>query len=313
MKSIKAIWCLWLVILLTQASCVSQLFIERTLPAEVPVTANQWKVVVLNRYNADLLPYKREKKVDVYADGAMHAFAGVLDAIDSDMTYSIVATDTAAYTTYGSGTVLSTTQVQHIYYKHPHHLLLTLDIFDTYMEQEVERVQEEDGDVTKTAYYTLFSKSSWTLYDSTGIVLDRVSLKRDELYDSRGVISGLLAVGPAISNAGPVVNDLAYQTGMDYWQRLSPQSVSFIRPYYSNKAFAPAASQMAAGNWTEAITLLKPLTEIQKKKEAAKAAYNLAVVYEAMGQIEEAKYWANIASGKNNKFALLLLSDLDLY
>lgn len=98
MIKIKVTWCLWLAFLFTQAGCTSQLFIERTLPAEVPVKDSQWKVLVMNRYDADLLPYKREKKIEVYADGAMHALAGVLNAIDNDLTYTLVATDTAAYT-----------------------------------------------------------------------------------------------------------------------------------------------------------------------------------------------------------------------
>ncbi|RDV16629.1 tetratricopeptide repeat protein [Pontibacter diazotrophicus] len=315
MKTINAIWwCLCIFMALTQISCTSELLIERTLPAEVPVNNNQWKVVVMNRYNPELLPYKREKKIAVvYADGAMYALTGVLDAIDEDETYVLVATDTAGYTSVGNGSDLKPAQVQEIYHRHPHHLLLTLDNFDAYLEQEVVRETDEEGGVMKTAYYTMFVKSNWTLYDSTGTVLDSVTLSRDELYDTRAVISGLLALGPATDYTGPVVNDLAYQTGLDYWQRLAPQPVSIIRPYYSNNAFAPAAYQMAAGNWAEAIALLKPITEIQKKKEAARAAYNLAVVYEAMGRIEEAKYWANIASDKNNKLALMLLPDLDRY
>lgn len=203
--------------------------------------------------------------------------------------------------------------MQEIYRKYPHHLLLTLDHFDTYFEQEVERQEDEDGDISKTAHYTLVTKSGWALYDSTGTVLDRITLSQNEPYNSRGVISGLLAIGPAISKAGPVINSLASETGWRYWQRLAPQQVTYVRYYYSNKEFAPAASQMAATNWKEAITLLMPLTENNRRKTAARAAYNLAVVYEAMGQMEEAKHWATIASQKKETLSLLLLSDLDRY
>ncbi|MFD3000986.1 DUF6340 family protein [Pontibacter toksunensis] len=94
---------------------------------------------------------------------------------------------------------------------------------------------------------------------------------------------------------------------------MAPQQVSFVRPYYSDKAFAPAAYRMAAGNLPEAIALLKPLTEHKKRKEAAKAAYNMAIVYEAMGKIEDAKHWTNVALDKNNKLALLLLPELNTY
>ncbi|GAB3538970.1 hypothetical protein GCM10027443_34920 [Pontibacter brevis] len=70
---------------------------------------------------------------------------------------------------------------------------------------------------------------------------------------------------------------------------------------------------MATANWAVAIALLKPLTEHTKKKEAGKAAYNLAVVYEALGQIEEAKHCAQIVIERNNKCAMMLLPDLERY
>ncbi|MFD3000987.1 hypothetical protein ACFS7Z_11480 [Pontibacter toksunensis] len=195
-----------------QISCTSQLFIERTLPPVVSVSENQWKVLIMSRFNPDQLPYKQEKKVEVYADGAIHALAGVVDAIDEDGNYTLVGTDTAGYTLVGSGADLTPAQVQEMYRQQPHHLLLTLDHFDTFLEQEVVREKDEDGDITKTAHYTLFSKSDWTLYDSTGTIFDRATLSWNELYNSRGVISGLFAIGPAISNAGPVINNLARQT-----------------------------------------------------------------------------------------------------
>jgi len=302
----------WLCLALAHTGCTSLLMIDKTKPAEVPVTDAQWKVVALNRFNPDELQFKREKKTAVYSDGAQHAFAGVLDAIDADRTYVLQFADTAAYTLSGSSEALTPAQVQEVYQAHPHHLLLTLNYFDAYMEPMVVDVEDEEGVVSKIADYSLFTKTTWTLYDSTGAVLDHEVLSRDELYTSRSVLNGLMAVliKPAISNAGTSINALAAQTGIDYWQRLSPQPVTMARPYYAHKAFAPAAAQMAAGNWAAAITLLMPLAESDNNKEAGKAAYNLAVVCEAKGDLEAAKRWAKTAAGKKNKLALNLLSDL---
>jgi hypothetical protein len=313
MKHAALKYSLLLSVLLAQFGCTSQLFFDKSLPAEVAVTDEQWKVVALNRYNPELLPYKREKKVDVYHKGALAAFAGALDAIDADITYRLVAADSAAYASVGSRQDLTPSQVKTLYAEHPHHLLLSLDHFDVFFEQDVEQVEDSDGDISKIAHYTLVTKSSWTLYDSTGTVLDRVELSRDALYNSRNVISGLLAIGPAISKAGTFINSLAYDTGLDYWQRLSPQHISVVRAYYSNKNLQPAASSMAAADWDKAIMLLKPLAEGLSKKESARAAYNLAVVYEAKGDLAEAKHWAKIAYDKKDKLSMQLLPELEHY
>lgn len=312
-KPIK--WSLLLSLALLHTSCTALLFIEKAKPAEVNVTNDQWKVVALNRFNPDLLPFTRDKKTAAFHNGAQHAFSGVLDAILADSTFSLEFADSAAYRIAGSGKKLTPEHVQGIYLTHPHHLLLTLDHFDTYMEPLIVSEEGEDGEVSITAHYTLFTKSSWTLYDSTGTVLDSVILSLDEHYLSRDAISGLLAmvIKPSIGKAGTTINTLASYTGQDYWQRLSPQSVTLARPYYSTKNLQPAASSMAAEDWDKAIVLLKPLAEGQSRKEAARAAYNLAVVYEAIGDLTAAKRWAKIASAKKEKLAMQLLTELERY
>lgn len=297
----------------TQLSCTSVLFVDTTKPAEVPVTSEQWKVAVLNRFNPELLSFNRDKKVSVFEDGARQAFHGAIEAILQDETYDLVYIDSTTYRTPGEKEKLNPEQVQEIYKEHPHHLLLSLEHFDTYLEQETVREQEEDGDVTKTAHYTLVTASTWMLYDSTGHVLDKIQLKEGGHYQSRAVVSGLLAVGPSLGNAGPAVNDLAWYTGSSYWSRLSPKRASYARSYYSSKNLQPAASAMAAGDWQNAITLLEPLTKSSNRKEAARAAYNLAVVYEAMGNFEQARFWASEAIKRRESLAAALLPELEKY
>ncbi|MBC5994411.1 DUF6340 family protein [Pontibacter cellulosilyticus] len=295
-------------------SCTSVLFINTTLPPEVPITNEQWKVVAINRFNPELLSINREKKVDVFALGASEAFYGATEAILKDPTFSLAAIDTTGdYTAQAAGQRLTKEQVQSIHRQYPHHLILTLDNLDAFFEQETVREKDSDGTVTKTAHYTLHTRTSWTLYDSTGTVLDQAVLSRAELYNSRGVLSGLLAIGPSMGNAGPVVNKLAWHTGQDYWRRLNPKQINFERLYYSGKDLMPAAHNMAASNWDEAISILTPIAESGSRKNAAKAAYNLAVVHEAKGDIIGAKQWAKQAADKGNKLALILLPQLGKY
>ncbi|MDX5436230.1 MAG: DUF6340 family protein [Pontibacter sp.] len=284
------------------------------MPPEVAVSNEQWKVVTVNRFNPAQLPFSREKKVTTFTHGASEALLGATEAILQDPTFSLAGTDTSAtYLSDDKNLGLSQEQAQMLYQQYPHHLILSLDNIDAFFDQETVKDKENDGTVRKTAHYTLLTRTAWTLYDSTGHVLDRITLSRAEPYDSRGVISGLLAIGPSLVNAGPVINKLAWQTGQDYWQRLHPKKVSFERLYYSNKEFAQAAYSMAANDWESAILRLTPLAENGSRKTAAKAAYNLAVVYEAKGDITNAKQWARESAKKGNKLALLLLPDLAKY
>ncbi|WP_266205329.1 DUF6340 family protein [Pontibacter kalidii] len=298
---------------ITQFSCTSILFVDTTRPAAVAVANDQWKVAVLNRYNPKLLDFNQEKKVGVFAGGANHAFLGAIDAILQDDTYDLVFTDSISYRTPTVNSRLNPEQVQDLYLQQPHHLLLSLEHFDTYFKQETVREKEEDGSISKTAYYDLAVASTWVLYDSTGQVLDRCVLAEEAPYQSRGVISGLLAIGPSMGNASTAVNDLAWYTGNRYWSRLSPQPFSFARPYYSSKNFQDPAVAMAAGDWHNALAMLEPLIKSSNRKEAARAAYNTAVVYEAMGDLEQARHWAKEAIGRGNKLAAALLPELEKY
>ncbi|MEJ8803339.1 DUF6340 family protein [Pontibacter sp. H249] len=301
-------------VLLMLQSCTSILYINTTLPPEVAVANEQWKVVAINRFNPELLPINRDKKIEVFKVGASEAFYSATDAIVADETFSLAAIDTTAqYRQATPNQRLTAEQVQSIYRQHPHHLILALENFEAFLDQETVREKDSEGSVSKTAHYTLFTRTTWVLYDSTGTVLDSEKLSRNELYDSRGVLSGLLAIGPSMANAGPVVNKLAWQTGQDYWQRLHPKHVNYERIYYSNKEFTPAAYSMAASDWDKATALLAPIAAGRKRKDAARAAYNLAVIHEAKGDIAEAKRWAKQAADKGNKLALLLLPDLEKY
>lgn len=307
--------CLLLIFLFSgilQFSCTSNLQIQTTLPAEVPIAFDQWKVVAINRYNPALQPLEQEKMADVYADGAQEAFYGAQDAILEDSTYLLVHSDSVTFRMRTPEDSVYSEQLSQIYQKYPHHLLLTLDDFEAEMEEEVVMTENSDGSTVTTAYYFLVVRSSWTLFDSTGTVLDKITLMQEEPYKSRPVLLGLLAIGPSFSKAAPAINRLAWLTGYDYWSRLSPQPITFIRPYYSFGKLRDAAAAMTTEDWATAISLLEPLAE-GNNKVAAKAAYNLAVVYEAMGRIDKAKNWASAASLKDNPLAIDLLSELEKY
>lgn len=295
---------------LLQLSCASKLPIETTLPAEVPIGLEQWKVVVINRFNPEFLPYESKEELDAVSSGAHEAFMGAVHTILEDSTYLLVHTDSASFTAQSKDEKLKAEQFRKIYQQHPYHLLLSLDHFDIDMEEEDVSSINEFGGVSHTTYTTLVAKSSWTLYDSTGTVLDEASIEADELYESS---SGFTSRKLAIKRILPVIHTLAWFTGYDYWMRLSPTTINYGRPYYAKGNLEEAGNYMAQQDWEAAIAKLKAIFAEGKKRDAAKAAFNLAVVYEAMNAIEEAKRWAMEATKKNNPLAPQLLQLLESY
>jgi len=58
------------------------------------------------------------------------------------------------------------------------------------------------------------------------------------------------------------------------------------------------ARMMEVNNWDEAIVYLSEAVNTGKRKTKGRAAHNLAVVYEILGDLETAKLWAQDAWAK---------------
>ena len=117
------------------------------------------------------------------------------------------------------------------------------------------------------------------------------------------MVSGLLAIGPAMGKAGPIVNELAVETGYSYWDRFYPQPILLARQIYTGKPFQDLNLMLLMGQFQQAITKLQPLAQDLSTKTGIRAAHNLAIAYEAAGDYEQAMYWARQAQGKGDKLS----------
>lgn len=295
---------------LSVTSCVTTLYMEGEIPAATSVTVDQWKVVVLNRYNADLLKLNQDKNIEVYRDGAKNALTGAAEAVFTDPSFSLLeAGPQEEFVSKTNTDYLTEQQVRALYKKTPSHLYLALDNLDAYIEQEGVSAVQEGESRSKNANYNLIVKTNWSLYDSTGVLVDRATITNQTPYQSRSVINGQLAIGPSMAKAGAAVQMLAFEAGLDYWERLYPQVVPMERDFYLNQPYIDSYMSLTVGDYDKAIAQLLPLTEDSKAKKAGRAAYNLAVVYESAGNLEEASKWATVAAEKGDKKAKLLIAD----
>ncbi|WP_299708182.1 DUF6340 family protein [uncultured Pontibacter sp.] len=309
MKLTKLMPALCIAITLQLSGCVTLVTMETVRPPVVQVAHDQWKVLVVNRYDAaQHASNKNERVLEVLRDGAYQAAGGVMGAIYNDSTFVLVNPDLAVSLPSSSATTqLSPTEIKDLYAGYSPHLILTLDKFDTRLGKEVETYEDEDGFRSKTANYDLIVTSSWSLYDSTGTVLDRTTIQQQDYYDSRAVISGLLAIGPAMGKAGPEINRLAVETGYSYWDRFYPQPMLLVRQVHQRKGLNGAVFMLYTLQFQQAIDALLPLAQDAAYKHQGKAAHNLAVAYEATGNYEQAIHWARQAESKGDKLAVNLI------
>ena len=99
-----------------------------------------------------------------------------------------------------------------------------------------------------------------------------------------------------------VIKDASYDAGIVYAKRLAPTWFPLVRTYYKRSKGDPnikiGARMMEVNNWDEAIVALSEAVNSRKLKTRGRAAHNLAVVYEILGDLETAKAWAQDAWGK---------------
>jgi hypothetical protein len=104
-------------------------------------------------------------------------------------------------------------------------------------------------------------------------------------------------------NEDGAMYDASYGAGVIYGKRITPAWYRAERKYYKrskrNDDFAMGARMMEINDWNAAIESLEAAYQSPKRKTRGRAAHNLAVVYEILGDLPAAKEWAQVAWGKH--------------
>ena len=147
----------------------------------------------------------------------------------------------------------------------------------------------------------------WRLYDpKTKTILD------EHFTFSSGTFSGNGPTQRAATNDLPdmafAVFGMSRDAGHQYGMRVAPVWVTVSRPYFTRgkKPFKQdmqtATRNAQAGRWDAAMKTWAYLAENADRKTAGRAAHNMAVAYERLGELETALAWADksyIAFGNN--------------
>lgn len=97
------------------------------------------------------------------------------------------------------------------------------------------------------------------------------------------------------------IQEVSFQMGEMYGRRIAPSWIRIEREYYRKSKgddnLAIGARMMEANDWPSSISYLEKAVSTGHRKTKGRAAHNLAVVHEILGDFENAIYWAQQAWG----------------
>ena len=156
-------------------------------------------------------------------------------------------------------------------------------------------------------------ENGWRIYDPfREEVLDEFTYK--EQLTANAVASSPLRAYRNIGSRHDSLMVKSRNSGSAYGSRLQPYTTTVYRSYYTKgtDGFIAAQNRVNEQDWQGAITIWKKELVGNKDKFKAMACHNLAVVYEVMEDLEEARMWATkVLEYHNSKAASAYIEELD--
>lgn len=272
--------------------------------AKLALTQDSTHILIINRLVYDSTKITNKKKLAVLRGGAYSATVvaeNELKQLKGVRVTNLV--DSIPFTA-------NTDSIKQLAASHHAVYILALDNFtaDIVLDQI-----DGSGD-ERTAYYNTKAEVNFTLYESNGLYFKKLKgLANDPQSEGAyGGFLGELLFAPGIKGNKFAVNSAARNAVLGALKDYLPYAVTNNRPLYNEgDELQSAVKQIQAGRFDMAYKILNPLIDSADVQLASKAAYNLAVVYEAQGDIEAALELARQSNQKqDNVFAGNLITAL---
>ncbi|HDZ42054.1 MAG TPA: hypothetical protein ENH59_10315 [Bacteroidetes bacterium] len=131
-------------------------------------------------------------------------------------------------------------------------------------------------------------------------ILDEYMYRHQINWGGSGL--SVVAAADAIINKKRAIERASLEAGALYGSRLTPDWIYAGRDYFKkgkgNYDLAEGARMMQLNDWDRAIAALERALEPDKRKVRGRAAHNLAVINEILGNLHQAKEWTTVAWGQ---------------
>lgn len=139
-------------------------------------------------------------------------------------------------------------------------------------------------------------KSGWRIYAPSGPgILDEFSFAESLVFTAKGL--NLLVAAAALKDRKNAIREVSRNAGHTYAIRILPYRLSVTRDYFvkGTDNFKIARRKAQTGKWDEAGRLWELETTNPKLKIAGRACYNMAIINEINGALDDALGWAQKA------------------
>ena len=122
--------------------------------------------------------------------------------------------------------------------------------------------------------------------------MDEFPISESITFSSKGINPAVAA--SALVGRKDAVKQVGNTAGQVYADRIIPYWIRVSRDYFvrGNSSFTIATRKARTGNWNEAGSLWQKETTNPNGKIAGRACYNMAIISEINGDIDQAIQWA---------------------
>jgi hypothetical protein len=290
--NIVSYWIAIITLVIVSSSCTSSLQFTRPIPREIDLVKYDSIVQYVSLYDISKLDFNNEERIGVHESGVDNIEKGIFKSFKVKHGFELYSFDSAikgnAYTDFPEP--LSSDSVKYFCSFNHTPLLLTLDAYSISYDKVYKDVENEEGKTERKADYYLVVYAGLSMYDSTGHLIDRSKMRLKEYVTTKNVIALGASFRPNY-NKKEFIDRMSFLIGQFYIDKYFSKGPVESRNYYSSKGLAEIKPYIERGEWEKAIELLLPLAHSNDSKIAQRAAYNLSLLYEAIGDKEKSSYW----------------------
>lgn len=191
--------------------------------------------------------------------------------------------------------------VSEICARHQTDVLLSIEIFDTDFILSNSPVKidtkNDDGKISTRLEFRANAVAvinfGIRLYDAANkVIIDEYQTTHRLNFDAQATT--LQAALNQLLDKTEGINRASYDAGFIYGERISPTYYQVTRYFFNKpkKELGAGVRYSEVADWNNAIKAWMKVVDKGNRKDAGRAAFNIAVAYEVLGDLELAKEWA---------------------
>ncbi len=285
--------------MLLLTSCTTLVQVPITEPPEILLPPGPQEIVFISRFDTTQISFAKDKVTAVYKDGYQAFIKGLQEGFEAIEHLNLTLADTiilGRWYTSEAPKFPDSTQLLSIINQYEPDYLITLDAFKIELLNEDIIVDFGDGSSGRQVFYYIDALAAMGLFNQYGQVADKMLM--NDQQDVEITFRGLFASTPDISLYEETVGSFAFDLGYQYALMFTEYGYFETRFMHSSKHFKQVLTLAKAGKWEDARKMLLPLTEHPDKKVAQKAAHNMSVIAEALGNRDEMDQWIEKAQNQ---------------